>query len=124
MLRWQCWVEFSPNGPEWLANYVSPQDAKDLGLSELDQFRCDAEQFGQDLKNQPRDVANTRVGIPGDVQQGDASPQADKQAAVTTGRRRRSSRHQYGLVSVWPGVVTPGAPILSSGRDSDDSLKL
>ncbi|WP_246189761.1 hypothetical protein [Pandoraea communis] len=29
--RVECWAQYSPNSPEWLANYVSPVDARDLG---------------------------------------------------------------------------------------------
>ncbi len=53
-----------------------PQQATDRGSSELHQFRRGVEQFGQDVKNLPRDIVNTRLKMPGEVQQGDASPQA------------------------------------------------
>jgi hypothetical protein len=154
----QCWAEVSPNSLEWLANYVSPEDAKDLGpelqwvsgqtmqnglfvytlpqqakdlgLSQLDQFRRGVAQFGQDVKNLPRDIANTRVGMPGDVQQGDVGPQID----ITGGGNDRMpptgsavvtpplvAATPYGPVPVRPGVVVLGAPILSSRSDSDGS---
>ncbi|CAB3794056.1 hypothetical protein LMG28138_03646 [Pararobbsia alpina] len=156
----QCWAEFSPNSPGWLANYVSPEDAKDLGpelqwvnsqkvqsglfvytlpqqakdlgFSQLDQFRRGVEQFGQDVKNLPRDVANTRVGMPGDVQQGDAGPQTD----ITGGGSDRTPPTATavvtpGVISCGPGVlcptvsaspvVTPGAPMLSSGGGDSES---
>jgi filamentous hemagglutinin len=157
----RCWAEFSPNSPKWLANYMSPEEAKglgpelqwvsgqkarsglfvytlpqqarDLGLSQFDQFRRGVTQFGQNVKNLPRDIANTRIGMPGDVQQGDASPQAD----ITGGGNDRTPPTATAVVtpSVMPcrpgvlcptvsvsPVVTSGAPMLSSGSgESEDS---
>jgi filamentous hemagglutinin len=158
--RVRYWAEFSPNSPEWLANHVSPEEAselgpelqwltsqqarsgsfvytvpeqvKDWGLSELDQFRRGVEQFGQELKNLPRDIVNTRIRVPSEVQQGDASPQAD-----ITGWNDRSPPTATAVVTpsvmpCGPGVlcptasvtlvVTSGAPMLSSGNGGDDDL--
>jgi filamentous hemagglutinin len=155
----RCWAEYSPNSPAWLANYVSPQDAQDLvpelqwvgdqraqsglfdytllhqakdfGLNQLDQFQRGVEQFGQDVKNLPRDVANTRVAMPGDVPQGDAGPQTD----ITGGNDRTPPTATAvvtpSVIPCGPGmlcptaivtpVVTPGAPILSSGGRDNES---
>lgn len=154
--RVQCWAEFSPNSPQWLANYVDPMDAKDLapelqwidsqkankglfdytllqqakdlGLSQVDQFKRGVSGFGQDAKNLPRDVANSRVKLPTDVQQGDANPQIDPNsggpktpsgpagATVTVGAVPCGPVALCPTVTVAP-VVTPGGPILSSGSN-------
>ncbi|WP_082725448.1 MULTISPECIES: hemagglutinin repeat-containing protein [unclassified Burkholderia] len=155
--RVQCWAEFSPNSPQWLANYVDPMDAKDLapelqwidsqkvkkglfdytliqqgkdlGLSQFDQFKRGVLGFGEDAKNLPRDVANSHVKLPTDVQQGDANPQIDPNgggpktpsgpagATVTVGAVPCGPGVLCPTVNVAP-VVTPGGPILSSGPDS------
>jgi filamentous hemagglutinin len=155
----RCWAEFSPNSPKWLANYVSPeeakdlgpelqwvsgervqsglfvytvpQQAKDLGLSQFDQFRRGVTQFGQHVKNLPRDIENTRIGMPGDVQQGDAGPQTDinggndrmpptATAVITPSVIPCGPGVLCPLVSVSP-VLAPGAPMLSSGGRGDES---
>ena len=155
--RVQCWAEFSPNSPQWLANYVDPMDAKDLapelqwidsqkakkglfdytliqqgkdlGLSQFDQFKRGVLGFGEDAKNLPRDVANSHVKLPTDVQQGDANPQIDPNGGVPkTPSGPAGATVTVGAVPCGPGalcptvnvapVVTPGGPILSSGPDS------
>ncbi|WP_249216103.1 hemagglutinin repeat-containing protein [Burkholderia cenocepacia] len=158
--RVQCWAEFSPNSAQWLANYVNPMDAKDLapelqwidsqktnkglfdytliqqakdlGLSQFDQLKRGVQGFGQDAKNLPRDVTNSRVKLPTDVQQGDANPQAD----ITGGDNNRTPPTAKAVVTpgvtpCGPGVlcptvnvatvVSPGSPLLSSGGGGDDS---
>jgi filamentous hemagglutinin len=130
----RCWAEFSPNSSEWLANYVSPEEAKELGqelqwvsgqkaqsglfvytlpqrgkdlsLNQVDQFRRGVEQFGRDVKNLPRDIANTRVGMPGDVQQGDAGPQTD----ITGGGNDRMPPTATAVVT--PSVMLCGPGVL------------
>ncbi|MBU9469086.1 hemagglutinin repeat-containing protein [Burkholderia multivorans] len=157
--RVQCWAEFSPNSPQWLANYVDPMDAKDLapelqwidsqkankglfdytliqqgkdlGLSQFDQFKRGVLGFGEEVKNLPRDVANSHVKLPTDVQQGDANPQIDPNgggpktpsgpagATVTVGAVPCGPPGALcPTVNVAP-VVTPGGPILSSGGKGD-----
>jgi filamentous hemagglutinin len=157
----RCWAEYSPNSPKWLANYVSPEEVKDLGpelqwvsgqkvpsglfvytlpqrtkdlgLTQFDQFRRGMEQFGQNAKNLPRDIANTRVAMPGDVQQGDASPQAD----ITGGGNDRTPPTATavvtpGVMSCGPGVLCPtmsASPVVvqsvpmrsNGGGENDDS---
>lgn len=158
--RVECWAQYSPNSPEWLANYVNPMDAqnlapelrwidsqkantglfdytlaqqvKDLGASQLDQFKRGVLGFGQDAKNLPHDVANSRVNLPTDVQQGDANPQIDpnsggpKTPSGTAGATVTVSVAPCGPVALCPTVtvapvVTPGGPILSSGSGKGDS---
>ncbi|EDS99658.1 hypothetical protein BamIOP4010DRAFT_6825 [Burkholderia ambifaria IOP40-10] len=156
--RVQCWAEYSPNSAQWLANYVNPMDAKDLGpelqwidsqrtnkglfdytliqqakdlgLSQLDQLKRGVAGFGQDAKNLPRDVANSRVKLPTDVEQGDANPQTD----ITGGDNNKTPPTAHAVVTpgvtpCGPGVlcptvtvtpvVTPGAPILSGNGNGD-----
>jgi hypothetical protein len=110
--------------------YTVPERAKDLGLSELDRFRRGAEQIAQDLKNLPRDIVNTRIRTPGEVQQGDASPQAN----ITSGNDRTPPTATAvvtpSAMPCGPGVlcptlsvapaVTPSLPMLSSGNGGDD----
>ncbi|KWE83160.1 hypothetical protein WT54_19875 [Burkholderia territorii] len=156
--RVQCWAEFSPNSPQWLANYVNPMDAKDLapelqwidsqkankglfdytliqqakdlGLSQVDQFKRGVLGFGEDAKNLPRDVANSRAKLPTDVQQGDANPQIDPNGGgPKTPSGPAGATVVVGAVPCGPGVlcptvnvapvVTPGGPILSSGGNGD-----
>nr|WP_318035825.1 hemagglutinin repeat-containing protein [Ralstonia pseudosolanacearum] len=103
--RVQCWAEYSPKSPEYLAHYVSELDAKDLGpelkwvdskkvsggtfdytpmqragdfvAGQTDQAKRAAQGLWDEIKNLPRNLANTRVRLPGDVQQGDPNPQID-----------------------------------------------
>ncbi|WP_247664421.1 hemagglutinin repeat-containing protein [Ralstonia pseudosolanacearum] len=85
--RVQCWAEYSPSSPEYLAHYVSALDAKDLGpelkwvdsqtvpggtfdytlvqkakdlgLNQLDQFKRGVQQlFERELPNLPRGFVN------------------------------------------------------------------
>ncbi|WP_253185617.1 hemagglutinin repeat-containing protein [Burkholderia plantarii] len=152
----QCWAQYSPNSPEWLQNYVSPQDAaglnselawvnsekvpgglfdytlgqqaKDIGLSQWDQFSRGARQLGQDVLNLPHDLVNSRLNIPGDVQQGDANPLVDvtnggngtppTATAVVTPAPCPVGPGACGMV-VTP-VISPGTPILSSGNGGND----
>jgi hypothetical protein len=51
----QCWVEFSPNNSEWLANYVSTEDAKDLG-PELQWVSGQKVQSGQGVNQNEQDA--------------------------------------------------------------------
>ncbi|WP_261541283.1 hypothetical protein [Burkholderia multivorans] len=99
-----------------------------MGLSQFDQFKRDVLGFGEDAKNLPRDVANSHVKLPTDVQQGDANPQIDPNgggpktpsgpagATVTVGAVPCGPGVLCPTVNVAP-VVTPGGPILSSGND-------
>ncbi|WP_232441589.1 hemagglutinin repeat-containing protein [Burkholderia ubonensis] len=151
--RVECWAEFSQNSPDWLKYHVSPDDAKglvkelewvdsqkaqrglfaysdlrqrmDSGLREVDRFKRGVEQFIEDAKNFPRDLMNSRIKFPGDVQQGDANPQID----VTGGGNDRTPPTALAVVTPNPcpvgppgacgmavtPVVVPGAPILTSG---------
>ena len=102
--RVQCWAEYSENDPRWLANYVSPDDAKDLGpelkwvdshkvlggafdytwtqklqdagSAQLDAFTRGLSQAGEDLKNLPHDLLHSRLRSP-NAAQGDANPLID-----------------------------------------------
>ncbi|MFD2423471.1 hypothetical protein ACFSUI_04310 [Ralstonia solanacearum] len=85
--RVQCWAQYSPNSPEYLANLVEPEDAKglvkelawvdshtvrnglfdytlgqkatDFGLNQLDQFKRGVQEvFGHELPNLPRGFVN------------------------------------------------------------------
>ncbi|MDR6388448.1 hemagglutinin repeat-containing protein [Paraburkholderia phenoliruptrix] len=155
----QCWAQYSPNSPEWTRNYVSPQEAagltgelawinsqkvpgglfdytlgqqaKDFGLSQWDQFSRGAQQLGQDVRNLPHDLANTRLRSP-TAAQGDANPLVD----VTNGGNgtppTATAVVTPTVVPCGPGalcptvtatpVLTPGAPILSSeGNGGDDN---
>ena len=108
------------------------KQAKDLGLSQLDQLKRGVSGFGQDAKNLPRDVANSRVKLPTDVQQGDANPQTD----ITGGDNNKTPPTAHAVVTpgvtpCGPGVlcptvnvtpvVVPGGPTLSSGSNGDHS---
>lgn len=48
-----------------------------MGLSQFDQVKRGVLGFGEEVKNLPRDRANSHVKLPTDVQQGDANPQID-----------------------------------------------
>ena len=102
--RVQCRAEYSENDPRWLANYVSPDDAKDLGpelkwvdshkvlggafdytwtqklqdagSAQLDAFTRGLSQAGEDLKNLPHDLLHSRLRSP-NAAQGDANPLID-----------------------------------------------
>ncbi|MFP3274750.1 MAG: hemagglutinin repeat-containing protein [Paraburkholderia sp.] len=130
----QCWAQYSPNDPQWLANYVSPQDAQDLGselrwvysqqvpggsfdytlpqqavdfgASQIDKFVRGVQQAGRDALNLPHDIANTRVAPPGNVQQGDANPQID----ITGGGN--DGTPPTGTAVVTPSVVPCGPGLL------------
>lgn len=103
--RVQCWAEFSPNSPEYLAKYVSdadatrlsselawvdsqrlaggrfdytlPQQAKDIVSRQWDQFSRGVQKIGQDVLNFPSDVVNQFPRIGGGAPQGDPNPLID-----------------------------------------------
>jgi filamentous hemagglutinin len=125
--RVQCWSEYSPNNPAWLANYVSPMDAQNLkpeldwvdnhtvagGLfdyttlqrgqdtasSQWDKFSRGVQQIVQDAKNLPHDVVSQFPRVGGGAQQGDANPQIDPTGGGTG-------------TPPTPAVVTPSMPVM------------
>ncbi len=134
--RVQCWAEYSPNSQEWLANYVSPQDAKDLGpqlrwvdsqkassglfdytpvqqakdiaLSQWDQFTRGVQEAGRQLKNLPQDLANARVRQSSDAQQGDANPLIDPNSGgPRTPSGPAGATVVVGALPCGPGVLCP-----------------
>ncbi|WP_081086554.1 hemagglutinin repeat-containing protein [Burkholderia stagnalis] len=135
-LRIECWAQYSKNSPEWLANYVDPMDAKELGpelrwvdsqkastrrfdytpvqkatdfgLNQLDQFKRGVSGFVQDAKNLPHDVVNSRVKLPTDVQQGDANPQIDPNGGgPKTPSGPAGATVTVGAVPCGPGALCP-----------------
>ncbi|KVD95798.1 hypothetical protein WS63_33355 [Burkholderia stagnalis] len=70
------WID-SQKANKGLFDYTLIQQGKDLGPSQFDQFKRGVLVFGEDAKNVRRDVANSRVKLSTDVQQGDANPQID-----------------------------------------------
>ncbi|AXV88392.1 hemagglutinin repeat-containing protein [Ralstonia solanacearum] len=134
--RVQCWAEYSPNSQEYLARYVSDTDAKDLVpelkwvdsqkvsggkfdytpmqkvgdfiAGQTDQAKRAAQGLWDEVKNLPRDLANTRLRLPGEVQQGDPNPQIDPNSGgPKTPSGPAGATVVPSVVPCGPGVLCP-----------------
>ncbi|APD13316.1 hypothetical protein RO07_11760 [Pandoraea pulmonicola] len=157
--RVQCWAQYSPNSDEYLQHYVSAQDARgltaelawvdsqtkpgmfdytwtqqagDFFASQADQAKRAAQGLWDDAKNLPRDMVNTRLKPPGDVQQGDPNPQIDPNgggpktpsgpagATIVPGYTVCGPGIVCPTVNVVPGQSLPGNVVASSGSSDSD----
>ncbi|MEF9406464.1 hypothetical protein V4891_22665, partial [Ralstonia solanacearum species complex bacterium KE055] len=135
--RVQCWAQYSPNSPEYLANLVEPEDAKglvkelawvdshtvrnglfdytlgqkatDFGLNQLDQFKRGVQEvFGHELPNLPRGFVNK---MEADAKQ----KMSESPAALVAQGVANGLNAVVGAGGVEPPPASPGAVLVNSG---------
>ncbi|CBJ49649.1 hemagglutinin repeat-containing protein [Ralstonia solanacearum] len=143
--RVQCWAEFSPNSPEYLARQVSALDAKDLGpelkwvdsqrvagglfdytpmqrvgdfvASQTDQAKRAAQGFVEEVKNLPRSFVNKMAS---DAKQKMSESPSDLIAqGVANGFSAVA-----GMGRGEPPAASPGAVLVNSGARQAASASL
>ncbi|OAI58852.1 hemagglutinin, partial [Ralstonia solanacearum] len=135
--RVQCWAQYSPNSPEYLANLVEPEDAKglvkelawvdsqtvpggtfdytlaqqakDKALNQLDQFKRGVQQFFE------RELPNLPGGFVNKMEADAKQKMSESPAALVTQGIANGLSAVAGAGGVEPPPASPGAVLVNSG---------